>query len=309
MAFNFYPKQNTLARAENAASAADLSWRYNWIVSGLDLGVPGSGLSPTISDGTAWIAGYVVSIDTETLTVANNATTTVYLGLVRDGNDNVTSATLATTAHTSGDYVVLGTVTAASGDITGVAVTGRSFEDRLTGTDDLRDDAVTTDKIADDAVTTDKLADDAVTVDKLADDAVTVDKIDANNSPTASDVLKYTGSVMTWEPAGGGWDQIIVKETNEATTLSLQNDDELKFTAQAGSKYLVHLSCVLNSGISNNVAFSPNLNGLIAGISAIQSNDYVILTGNSYKGETIPGIIRLSTDGDIDTSFSVGTGF
>jgi hypothetical protein len=256
MAFNFYPKQNTLARAENAASAADLSWRYNWIVSGLDLGVPGSGLSPTISDGTAWIAGYVVSIDTETLTVADNATTTVYLGLVRDGNDNVTSATLATTAHTSGDYVVLGTVTAASGDITGVAVTGRSFEDRLTGTDDLRDDAVTTDKIADDAVTTDKLADDAVTVDKLADDAVTVDKIDTSNSPTASDVLKYDGSGLTWGQAGNGWDVIVVKETTETTTTStMQDDDELFVSVAANKKYFVHLTYLAFNNSGNGMGY------------------------------------------------------
>jgi hypothetical protein len=128
MAITFYPKQNELARAREAGSIAELASTRPWIVSGLALGAPVSGLDATITDGRAWIAGFVVDVASETITVPDADTTSVYLGLVRDGNDNVTGATLATSAHASGDYVVLGTATASGGDITGVATTGRSPE-------------------------------------------------------------------------------------------------------------------------------------------------------------------------------------
>jgi hypothetical protein len=126
MAITWTPKQFELARAEELALSSRLASSRPWIVSGLVLGVPVSGLDAEVSNGRAYIAGYVVDVDSEDVTVADDATSTVYLGLVVDGNDNVTSATLATTAHVSGYYVTLGTVTAASGDITGVATTGRS---------------------------------------------------------------------------------------------------------------------------------------------------------------------------------------
>jgi uncharacterized delta-60 repeat protein len=310
MSFSFYPKQATLAKAEDAASSSYYSWKYNWIVSGLDLGVPVSGLQPTISNGTAWIAGYVVSIDTETLTVANNATSTVYLGLIRDGNNNVTGTSLTTSVHVSGDYVVLGTVTASGGNIGSVATTGRSFEDRMIGTGDLRDAAVVTDKLSDDAVTTDKLADDAVTVDKLADDAVTVDKISTTNSPVANDVLKYDGSEMIWGAAGGGWDEIKVKTVNESGTNF--NDSVLRFDAIAGQTYAFEMNAAINpgSGGGSNVYFGPNLNSFFALTSAIQSDNKILLAsyGSTFKGQSTFGVLRLDTNYTLDTSFNVGTG-
>jgi hypothetical protein len=126
MAFDWLPKQETLARAADAALITALASSRNWIVSGLSLGVPGSGLSPTITTGTAWIDGYVVTLTGETVAVTDNATSTVYLGLSVDGNDNVTGIALSITIPASGYYVTLGTVTAASGNISGTGTTGRS---------------------------------------------------------------------------------------------------------------------------------------------------------------------------------------
>jgi hypothetical protein len=126
MAFTWLPQQETLAKASDAALIASLASSRNWIVSGLALGVPGSGLQPTITTGTAWIDGYVATLASETIAVTNNTTTTVYLGLTVDGFDNVTGVALSLTVPSSGYYVTLGTVTASGGNITSTDTTGRS---------------------------------------------------------------------------------------------------------------------------------------------------------------------------------------
>lgn len=223
MAITFYPKQNELARAREAGSIAGLASSRPWIVADLDLGVPVSGLDATITDGRAWIAGFVVDVASEDVTVPDAATTTVYLGLVRDVNDNVTSATLATSAHASGEYVVLGTVTAAGGDITGVATTGRSPETQVDG----------------DAVTSVFTRTGAVVATAGDYDADQVDYDNAASGLAATDVQEAIDELAA-RPSAGGWDGINVL-SSDVTFSSETYDDIITVAVEANKTYLIEI--------------------------------------------------------------------
>ena len=117
------------ATAESAALVGRHASARPWIVSDLDLPVSGSRTFDLT--GAAWIAGYTVVVDTESFTAAANTTTDIYLGLVRDGNGNVTDVTLADVAHASGDYVRLGAVSCDATDVTGRNYANRSPETQV----------------------------------------------------------------------------------------------------------------------------------------------------------------------------------
>jgi hypothetical protein len=245
MAITWTPKQFELARAEELALSSRLASSRPWIVSGLVLGVPVSGLDAEVSNGQAYIAGYVVDVDSEDVTVADDATSTVYLGLVVDGNDNVTSATLATTAHVSGYYVTLGTVTAASGDITGVATTGRS---PITQVD--------ADIVASVFTRTGAVVAEAGDYD--------ADQIDYDNTASGLAATEVQEAIdeLAARPAAGGYEALIVKTADQTLTGNgndtLQNDNELFFSVGANKTYLVELSayCDSTSGDSFKIDFT-----------------------------------------------------
>jgi hypothetical protein len=175
--------------------------------------VPGSGLSPTITTGTAWIDGYVVTLTGETVAVTDNATSTVYLGLSVDGNDNVTGIALSITIPASGYYVTLGTVTAASGDISGVGTTGRSPE---TQADPIPTDA-----------------------DEIAYD-------NSVSGLTATDVQEAVDELAA-RPMSAGWDGV----TGRSTDLSKNNTtfaSLVSFTAVANKTYLIEADILIVGG-------------------------------------------------------------
>lgn len=94
------------------------------VISGLELGL-GTGLNASVSAGEAIIQGFHVKIDAS-LSVAIAASTTqyVYLRLSRDGLNNVAGAALVTYASEQSnkdDKLLLGTATAGTSSITGVA--------------------------------------------------------------------------------------------------------------------------------------------------------------------------------------------
>lgn len=235
MAITFYPKQNELARAREAGSIAGLASSRPWIVADLDLGVPVSGLDATLTDGRAWIAGFVVDVASEDITVPDAATTTVYLGLVRDVNDNVTGATLATTAHASGDYVVLGTVTASGGDITGTATTGRSPETQVDG------DAVTS-----------VFGRDGVVVAAASD--YDADQIDYDNSTSGLAATEVQEAIdeLAARPSAGGWDGVAGVATDLAKASDTTFATLLSFSADANKTYLVECIYMVSNGGGGN---------------------------------------------------------
>lgn len=176
MSFIFHPKVNELARSREVAEQVDSGFVTNWIQSGLSLSTPGSGLSVPVSNGKAFINGYIVTVSSESITVPNNATSTIYLGAHVNGQGDVQHFELSHTIPASGKYVVLGQAVASGGNVTSVSTTGRSATDRLIKTALIENDAVTTDKIINSAVTADKIGTDAVTTAKIQNDAVTFDK-------------------------------------------------------------------------------------------------------------------------------------
>lgn len=159
MSITFHPKVNELARSREVAEQVDSASFDNWIISGLDLSIPVSGLDVPVSNGKAFINGYVVTIDSEDITVANDDTSTIYLGANLDGNGNAASFTLGTSIPSSGKYVILGQAVASSGDVISVSDTNRYAESNQVRTAAIEDDAVTSDKIADSAVTLAKIQD------------------------------------------------------------------------------------------------------------------------------------------------------
>jgi hypothetical protein len=231
MAITWTPKQFELARAEELALSSRLASSRPWIVSGLVLGVPVSGLDVEVSNGQAYIAGYVVDVDSEDVTVADDATSTVYLGLVVDINNNVTGATLATTAHVSGYYVTLGTVTAASGDITGVATTGRS---PITQVD--------ADLVASVFTRTG-----AVVAEAGDYDADQIDYDNATSGLVATDVQEAIDELAA-RPAAGGWTDFYIKTSDQSfssgTTRATVTD--LVAPLQANSSYYFECRLYLN---------------------------------------------------------------
>jgi uncharacterized delta-60 repeat protein len=68
----------------------------------------------------------------------------------------------------------------------------------------------------------------------------------------------------------------------------------------------------LTTGFTNDATFAPGAfsNATVAGV-AIQSDGKIIAVGpfTTYSGVTVNGIVRLNTNGTIDTSFNTGTGF
>jgi hypothetical protein len=113
--------------------------------------------------------------------------------------------------------------------------------------------AVVTSNITDANVTTAKIADANVTTAKIANSAITQPKIAATNSPSAGQVLSWTGSAFTWvtPSAGGGsgnynvvnktadytaveGDFVICDATNGAITITLP------IPATAGSRVKVN---------------------------------------------------------------------
>jgi len=68
----------------------------------------------------------------------------------------------------------------------------------------------------------------------------------------------------------------------------------------------------LTTGFTNDATFTPGAfsNAVVAGV-AIQSDGKIIAVGpfTTYSGVTVNGIVRLNTDGTIDNSFNMGTGF
>lgn len=133
MSISFHPKINELARSREVAELIDSAYTENWIISGLDLSVPVSGLDVLISSGKAYINGYIVNVDNETITVIDDDTSIIYLGVNVDGSNNATSCTFSLSIPSSGKYIILGQVVAVSGDITAVNDTGRSIEQRVSG--------------------------------------------------------------------------------------------------------------------------------------------------------------------------------
>jgi hypothetical protein len=247
MAITFYPKQNELAQAREAGSIAELASTRPWIVSGLDLGAPVSGLDATITDGRAWIAGFVVDVASEDITVPDAATTSVYLGLVRDGNDNVTGATLATSAHASGDYVVLGTATASGGDITGVATTGRSPETQA---------------------------------EAIPTDADEIDYDNATSGLTATDVQEAIDELAA-TPVGDGWTGV----TGRSTDLSKNNttfESLVSFAALANKTYLVEAVYFINNAAGGNKFQLTVPTSGAAGLTI-----HIITDTGSYSGATL----------------------
>jgi hypothetical protein len=247
MAFDWLPKQETLAKASDAALIASLASSRNWIVSGLALGVPGSGLEPTISTGTAWIDGYVATLASETITVTDDDTSTVYLGLTVDGFDNVTGVALSLTIPSSGYYVTLGTVTAASGDITGVATTGRSPE---TQTEPIPTDA-----------------------DEIAYD-------NATSGLTATDVQEAVDELAA-RPTSGGWTGV----TGRSTDLSKNNDtfeSLVSFAALANKTYLVEAVYFINNAAGGNKFQLTVPTSGAAGLTI-----HIITDTGSYSGATL----------------------
>jgi len=267
MAFTWLPQQETLAMASDAALIASLASSRNWIVSGLALGVPGSGLQPTITTGTAWIDGYVATLASETITVTDDDTSTVYLGLTVDGFDNVTGVALSLTVPSSGYYVTLGTVTAASGNISGVATTGRSPE---TQADPIPTDA-----------------------DEIAYD-------NATSGLTATDVQEAVDELAA-RPVSGGWTGV----TGRSTDLSKNNDTFetlVSFAALANKTYLVEAVYMVENGAGGN-KFQITVP---AGGSAELSIN-IIRNNASFNSTTIQILIDIAASSSQDLQGNTGT--
>jgi hypothetical protein len=267
MAFDWLPKQETLARAANAALITSLASSRNWIVTGLSLGVPGSGLSPTISNGSAWIDGYVAELDSETIAVTDDTTSTVYLGLTVDGSDNVTGIALSLTIPSSGYYVTLGTVTAVAGDITAVGTTGRSPE--------IQSEPIPTD------------------ADEIAYD-------NATSGLTATDVQEAVDELAA-RPLGGGWDGVEIRGTdlskNNTTFESL-----VSFAAEANKTYAIRVQyMVVNGNGGNKLQITVPAGGSADFSISVPRSDA------SFNGTTIQGFVDIAAASSQNLGGTTGT--
>lgn len=119
--------------------------------------------------------------------------------------------------------------------------------------------------------------------------------------------LNTNGTVDTSFSIGTGFD-------NQVFTLAIQSNGKIvvggNFTTYSGTS--VTRICRLNSdgSLDNTFNTGTGLNGVPTEIK-IQSDGKIVVGGyfTSYNGTTSNRIVRINTDGSIDGTFSIGTGF
>jgi len=90
------------------------------------------------------------------------------------------------------------------GNIAANAITASSIQDGSITSAKLQDGSVTTAKLQDSAVTNVKIQNNAVDANKIADGSVGRTKLNTSNTASASQVLSYNGTNLTWvAPAAG----------------------------------------------------------------------------------------------------------
>jgi uncharacterized delta-60 repeat protein len=97
-------------------------------------------------------------------------------------------------------------------------------------------------------------------------------------------------------------------------SIAVQSDNKIlvggTFTTYSGttSNYIVRLNS--DGTIDDTFSIGTGFNDLVTSI-IVQSDNKILVGGNftTYSGETSSRIIRLNSDGSVDNSFSVGTGF
>jgi uncharacterized delta-60 repeat protein len=119
--------------------------------------------------------------------------------------------------------------------------------------------------------------------------------------------LNSNGSVDNTFVIGTGF-------TSGVNTVTIQNDGKIlaggDFTSYSGVSRNRIIRLNTDGSVDNNfiigTGFAGNLNAI-----TLQTDGKILVGGNftSYSGLSINDIIRLNTDGSIDSSFTVGTGF
>jgi len=121
--------------------------------------------------------------------------------------------------------------------------------------------------------------------------------------------LNIDGSVDTSFVIGSGFN-------NSVITITLQSDGKIlvggSFTSYSGvsRNYIIRLNT--NGSVDTSFVIGTGFNfGIIIRDIQLQSDGKILVGGNfiSYSGVSRNNIIRLNTDGSIDTSFVIGTGF
>ena len=119
--------------------------------------------------------------------------------------------------------------------------------------------------------------------------------------------LNSDGSIDNTFSIGTGFDSIV-------NYIAIQSDGKIlvggNFTSYngTGSNRIIRLN--LDGSVDTGFLIGSGFNNYVTSIK-IQSDGKILVGGvfTSYKGTTSNKIIRLNTDGGIDTGFSIGTGF
>ena len=129
------------------------------------------------------------------------------------------------------------------------------------------------------------------------------------NGTVVSDIIRLNtdGSVDTSFVYGTGFDSGV-------NSIAIQSDGKIvvggNFTTYngTGANYIIRLNS--NGSVDSSFVYGTGFNNTVNYI-AIQSDDKILVVGGftTYNGTGANRIIRLNSDGSIDTSFVYGTGF
>lgn len=137
----------------------------------------------------------------------------------------------------------------------------------------LKDSSVTSSALAPGSVTSSALATDAVTSAALGDDAVGTNHLNTDNSPSASQVLSYNGTTLTWTASPAPSLSVAAKSASYGFT----NADDVIIATTAGIVITLHNATTATSkrytiqnSSSGNISFattaSQTVNGSTTGI-------------------------------------------
>jgi hypothetical protein len=167
----------------------------------------------------------------------------------------------------TGDNVKLGTATTDGSGVTGVATTGRSPETQV--------------------LVESVFGRGGIVVAASGDyDADEVDYDNATSGLVATDVQAAVDELAA-RPAAGGWNDIVIKKTDQTNTTSA-NDNTLLISVAANKEYYVHLTMIVSpSAALTTFTFtapaSATFNGNIRGIGA--NTDNIIWQSEAFSGQ------------------------
>jgi uncharacterized delta-60 repeat protein len=132
-------------------------------------------------------------------------------------------------------------------------------------------------------------------------------RVNINTGEIDTSFISVQG-IPAYRSSGCGFDNGVNSVAEDSVTGKLYVGGQFRHFNDVSSNFI----CSLNPDGTINSAFNAGtgFNSVVFSI-AINSNNKIYVAGNftSYNGTSINRIVRLNTDGTIDTAFNVGTGF